>query len=129
MNGTTTLALTDCLATAQANGLVYLNSGHAVEADGWGLPVAVAYQTSGAALYVESAGAHAGLHGHQSCLIRLDIRSGARLLPRCGRWRGRVHVGKVSTSRIGKQWTDWPADGRSGIRDSALFFRAIPPEL
>jgi hypothetical protein len=57
LNGTTTLALADCLATAQANGLVYLNL-----VTLWKLVVgdylsAVVYQTSGAALNVESAGA------------------------------------------------------------------------
>lgn len=57
MNGSTTLALADCLATAQANGLVYLNL-----VTFWKLMVGdylsvVVYQASGAALNVESAGA------------------------------------------------------------------------
>lgn len=58
LNGSTTLALVDCLATAQTNGLAYLNL-----VTLWKLTVgdylsAVVYQTSGAALNVESAGAY-----------------------------------------------------------------------
>jgi hypothetical protein len=57
LNGVTTLAQADCLAIAQANGLVYLNL-----VTFWKLMVgdylsAVVYQASGAALNVESAGA------------------------------------------------------------------------
>jgi hypothetical protein len=57
LNGSTTLALADCQATAQANGLTYLNL-----VTLWKLMVGdylstVVYQTSGVALSVESAGA------------------------------------------------------------------------
>ena len=57
LNGTTTLALADCLATAQANGLVYLNLVTLWKLVAGDYLSGVVYQTSGGALYVESAGA------------------------------------------------------------------------
>jgi hypothetical protein len=56
LNGTTTLALADCLATAQVNGLVYLNLTTAWKLAPNDYLSVLVYQTSGAALNVESSG-------------------------------------------------------------------------
>jgi len=57
LNGTTTLVLADCLASTQANGLVYLNLATIWKLGSDDYLRAVVYQSSGAALNVESSGA------------------------------------------------------------------------